>query len=487
MYAIIIQPGDPKAPLKARSNFIGGPTSLSPSTDLMALDTHIRDRSRHGSKYIDTRVLDNGYEGLVDEINQVPEPRVVVVEAKTLGLGQTTAIVEQVKHAFPEIPVGIFGQHPTDFPAEALGFPGVDFALSGDPEPILKRYLDLVDLPQRLEKIAGLQLPGGELKPAAFSQNLAAEVALPNLTYPYWAPYLRDDDNSTCTAELRLSRGNSGFPPDRAFPGHGQALRLFDLKSLATLMDRCAGTSIPHVSIIDPPGIWTLQRLVNWCDALKKSRNTKSWGLQFMPTLLGEGEIQLLVDSWCRKIDFIFPSCDPERLRTYGCIVEPKALKQVLQALKTRGISVSLRFWIGGPEESPGEVKRVASLIRKIGYVDYLLQPYPYHLGSQVYADYGAEQAGPDLQAFIDWARDPKHIDQPNPIWGLEAGGRKIQHTARAIMRKINRNPVRMVRIYVDRAINTRWIDKIERKAIGVDALLAEEHDELTMGRNRQE
>ncbi|MFT5497580.1 MAG: hypothetical protein ACI9TH_002987 [Kiritimatiellia bacterium] len=487
MHAIIIQPGDPKAPIKARSNFSSGLTSLSPSTDLMALDAHIRERSRHGSKFIDTRILDNGYADLVDEIQQMPAPQVVVVGASTQGLGQTTAIVELVKKHYPEIPVGICGQYPSDFPVEAAAFPNIDFALSGDPEPILKHYLDYFDTPQRLAKIAGLQLPGQDVKPSAFSRNLAAEVALPDLAHAYWGAYRRDISNPFCLAELRLSRGNTGLPPDHAFPAHEEAVRFFDLKALATLMDRCTGSSITHVRLIDPPGIWTLNRLVDWCNALKTTRNTQAWGLQFLPTLLQGAEIKLMMDAWCRRIDFVFPSCDPDLLRQSGCIVDPTSFKHLLRALKDSGISVTLHFWIGGPEEAPGEVQRVANMIKKIGYVAYQLHPYPYHFNSQVYAEHGNDQAGPNVQDFIDWARDPWNLDRPVPIWNGESGASKTESMAKAIQRKVNHNPMRVMAKILDRVVNTKWIDKIERKAIGIDALLAQEQEEFTMGRNRPE
>ena len=474
MNTIIIQPGEPATPLKNREGFsAAAKLYFAPNFQLISLNSHININSRHKSIFVDARTLSDPIATLLDEIDITPTPRIAVIDTQIFSLAHAVQIIQAIKQSYSDVFIGVCGPFATDYPEEARRLGPVDFVLSGDPEPILKQYLDFLDLPQRLAKSKGLQLPDHPIQPPAFIEDLSSVVAMPGWPANFWSSYQSETDHKLhCTADLQITRGNTGFPPDRAFPGDGEPLRMYDFRMLSSVMERCSAVSVNHVNISDPPGIWNSELLIGWCNSLADFHVRQSWGFQLLPTSLSHKEHAAMYESWCKQVDFIFPSCDPDVLEKYGVHLDLNALKATILKLKAHRITPTIRYWIGGPEASENEAELICKTIRSLGYCDFLLQPFPLHHSSPLYKEYGQNvPSTPTPEDYMAWANDPEHIERPLPFWGGTEQAKKIEQTAMAVLRKINRSPGRMIKRFREQLTHTSWVEKLETKFGSIDVI----------------
>ena len=472
MNTIIIQPTDPHPPIANREGFSAAENfSFSPSFDLLSLNSHININSRHKSVFIDMRTLADPVTALLDEVDNTPKPRTVVIETRTKALRYTVNVIRLLRQSFDDLRIGICGQHPTDYPKEALAINFVDFAMSGDAEPILKQYLDYIDLPQRLAKIPGLQIVDSPVGEPSFVSNIGNMLTTPSWATNFWANYRVDGNKPICEATIRTTRGNTGLPPDRAHPEWSEPLRYLDFKMLSSLMERCSAVSVNHVNVVDPPGVWTQDYLIGWCNALADFHVRQAWGLQLLPSGLSKKEHAALYEAWCKRVSFIFPSCDPEILEKYGVHLDLNTVKETIKTLKKHRISPLIQYWIGGPEAGKNEVALITSTIRELGFCDFILRPFPLHFDSTVYEECAENMPSPGLNDYLEWAAAPEEHAPPPAVWGGQDAIPDIQSTAARILRKINRSPKRVLKRMREQVTHTPWIEKLETKSASIDVI----------------
>jgi len=287
MNVLLIQPPEPPQPAEPVYLARQQPPPISPPWNLLCLRAYIRQHTRHNAELLDCRLFSDVGPELIQAVKAIDAPKILVVNAVSHALGQTAAILNIAKRAFPEITIVLSGDFPSLFSGHVTSIPGVDFGLAGDPEPILRNLLDYMDVPQRLKLIPGLIRNGGN-KPY-WLKNLGG-LSLPSWDGLVWNAYKSAQTPYSITAKARLSRGHTGLPADRAFGNAHEPLRFWPMDRLAGTVQRCAHLEVTEVQLDDPPGIWTPRRLRNWCLALQKIRNTQPWSLNMLPTTLTEQE-----------------------------------------------------------------------------------------------------------------------------------------------------------------------------------------------------
>lgn len=466
MNVLLIQPPDPPQPVTPFEPSPGSSRLFSPPWSLLCLRAYLLERTRHRCSFFDCRFSGNLEAELVEAIRNTPDVAVAVVNTSTLGLGQAAAAVEIIKRNFPNIKAALCGQHPSQFPNHVGAMPRVDFSLAGDPEPILRNLLDYLDVEPRLRRVPGLVRPGAETVEPYWLADLRG-LSLPDWQGVFWGGYRVGTTGPLCRAAARLSRGHTHLPADRAFGESHEPLRFWPLERMASAIQRCTGMGVSEVFLADPPGIWTPERLNQWCAGLESSRNAVPWSLQLLPTFLGEDTVNAMLMSGCRRVEFLFPSCAPAVMEGYGCVVSPREVAGTMDLLRAAGVQVHCRFWIGGPEERHGAAERVIRTIRMLGFRPFSLLPFPLALDSPIYQDYFKSSAT-HLDDWVQWSRDPWIFERPVSLWGGQADAPLIEEQFEAIIESVQRSPYRLVHRLLEHLKLKPVISALEEKVLGL-------------------
>ncbi len=443
MNVLLIEPPQPPPPA-APSEPPGGDTQLfAPRWSLLCLRAYLLKHTRHLCELVDCRFFRNFEEDLIQTVRRFPETGMAVVNTSSLSLGQTAAVFDVIKRHFPHIKTAICGQHPSQFPEHVSTIPRMDFALAGDPEPILRNLLDYLDVEQRLRRVPGLIIPGVRMDKPYWLPDLK-RLTLPDWQGIFWQSYRVGTDEGTCRAIIRLSRGHTQCAMDRAFGDSHEPLRFWPLDRLVSAIQKCGHLGVTELYMADPPGLWTPENLRQWCGALLYGRNVQPWSLRLFPCTLHPDTIEAMKDTLCRRVDFVFPSCDARVLQEYGCTASLRDVAHTLLAIENRGISVHTRFWIGGPEEGPGEKERVIRTIRAMQFRPYSLHAFPFNLDSPLYRDH-REASSTRVDDWVEWARDPWIVQRPVALWGgANAASQRLQDFE-AIRKAVHRHPRRVL------------------------------------------
>ncbi len=470
MHVLIVQPPYPPNPFDTSIGISTHPKQTSPDWEDLCLLAHIHKRSRHFGHLLDGRIFSGLYERIQTYVEECDEPVLIALRASMTAVCPVATLLEWLHFEMPDQKVAIFGELPTLFPSHCANLPGQPYYLQGDPETTLRNLLDFFDNEKRLERTKGISWGLQPPSEPVWMESLQKSLS-PQWKDVDWGSLTSQQHRGYYEAAVRITRGHSGVPPDYAYPGAHVPFREHDLMNTAEAVQRCSGEGITHFFMKDPPGIWTPERLVNWCAALKVRANTVPWGLQFLPTLLSSDEIEELNLSACRRLEFILPSTDPEVLERYGCVISWKALRQTVTALHDSKIQVTFRYWLGGPDADPArEADQVIKTIEALQVGAYELQPFPVHFDSPLFLNLVEEGI---IDPPGDWINYLLHPDSPDvaPIWNMEEGLEQTSQTALAIRRAVKQSPKRLFKRAFNRLTSVNWIEELERRSIGKNPL----------------
>ncbi len=461
----LVQPPDTPVDVEPLDSAGGSLDLFSPPWSLMCLQAFLQKHTRHICHFIDCRLFADLETELVARLEQLSPPRILVIHCPILALGQVAAVLEITKRHFPTMRTVLCGEYPSAFPDHVSEIPRADFALAGDPEPILRNLLDYIDVEQRLRRTPGLIMQGS-LKTEPYWVPRLAGLALPDWKDIFWNEYTNDLYARSCRAEVRLTRGHSRTDGDRAFGGAGSPLRHWPMDRFAALVSRCSHTEIKEVVLTDSPGFWTRERLDQWIKELLYIRNQQPWSLTIAPMALDDDLVADLRESRCFRVEVVFPSCDRSALGAYGIKLDWRELSRTFQALTAKGIRVYPRYWIGSPEESSGEEERIIQAIRRFSLSDYRVEPFPFTIDSPLYEEQMDRGRAPLLDEWIKWSRDPWIMERPVPLWGGRESMERLEKHMKAIHKAIQRSPALLWARVRHACRSTNWIETLEDKAI---------------------
>ena len=436
---------------------------LAPAWDLLCLRSFLVERSRHTCRFFDARLSEDVEADLANHIQTTPTPRLLAVPVATLGIGPVSAVVDMAKRCDPDLVVVAFGQHPSQFPEAAPALPRVDYALAGDPEPILRNLLDCIDTPPRLRRVPGLLFEGKKDLAPYWLEHFRSLVT-GSWDGIFWDAYEVGLAHRACRAEVRLSRGNARCPSDRPFGCAHEPLRMWPFDKVAARIMQAGPHGIQEVFVNDAPGFWNWDRLNQWIEALQQVRNTQPWGMCVLPAALDEETIKRLAFVGCRRINILYPSCDLELLRELDVTATPTETLQMIRMLHANGISTQIRVWLGGPEEAPGEEDRAVKMLRALDPSGYALAPFQFRVDSPDYRRLSRAYEAPSLDSWMQWARDPWTHERPLGLWGGAAQQAHLEKMGPHILRRHRRSARVVARRVVDRVRDFSFAEFLSRQ-----------------------
>ncbi|MBU0678911.1 MAG: cobalamin-dependent protein [Verrucomicrobia bacterium] len=465
MNVYLVQPPDSPRAVEPVESIEGAEEVFAPPFNLLCLGNYLSKYTRHVCRFIDCRLHSNLEADLTEAFSSLPEPCVLVLNAPNAALGEVVAVLEIAKRHFPSMQTVLCGDHPSHFPQDISQLPSVDYACIGDPEPILQKLLDYIDMPPRLRHIQGLYIKGEDRCETSWLDSLR-RLSLPEWGDVFWRAYDTSTSGKHTRAEFRLTRGHTRLPADRAFGGTHEPFRVWPMEQAARAMLHAAIPGIHEVQLTDSPGVWTQERLMQWCNALQRVRNIQPWGLNLLPASLDEETLEAMRIAFCRKVNIVFPSCSPTVLEKYGIILSPRDIAWMIQLLEANRIRVHTEFWIGGPEEKRGEPDRILRMIRRLGNRSFAVRPFPLAFDSPLHRQMSRVQEVPQLTEWVKWARDPWVETRPMLLWGGNESVRRITAQCQRIEKAVRFNPLLKLHVALKSGNLPGWIAALEDAAL---------------------
>ncbi len=458
------EPPPPALPLDAAS---GCTLRHSPAWDLLCLHAFFHNRTGHTADIIDLRLYDH-IEDALNPSDAARSPSLAVIYAATPHLGSLGEIARLLHNGCFPVPVVVFGPHITAFPKTLNFLPEIDFACVGDPEIPLRHLIDSIDVPRRLHAIPGLVPQGCDPKPPYWMADLKS-LSLPDWDCIDWNPYaVGTAPLRGARIEARFTRGNTGKTGDEAWPSAPhEPLRTWPMKPMAQLLQKCSGHGIIEVCFTDPPGFWTDELLLEWCDHLQQFRNTQPWAFQLVARDLPDEVILALGENGCRRIELIIPAARPEHRERFGMTVADHRLKDRLSMLKERMILPQLVYWIEGPQSEPSEAKLIMQHLKQMDRPAFAVYPFPCLPETSLYRQAGSTGQAPwPLGDWIAWAQAPERHPPPVDLWTGAGGASRARHTVNVLHASVTRNSWRwFFRSRFDPGGTAKWFRNIEDKA----------------------
>ena len=437
VFVFLIQPptrsGRTTAPLPAEPP--------APPWDLVCLHSYLQARTGHLSQLFDARLYADWPQALEQAMPLDSRQVVAVVRARLFEWPAAQQVLHTLAQQAPQVMRVLCGPLASARPGTPLHAPLADAIIAGDPEPALRLLLENRGNLARLRTVPGLALPGQATQPFWWPDLNALPVpAWESLPWKAYTEYARGG----VRALVRVSRGHSGQPADRAFGGVDEPFRLWPFARLAAAFGKCAHLGVVETLVMDPPGLWSVDRLREWCDALIAARNTHPWSIQLLPRILSPQEGLQLREAGCRRIELILPSTRPDELARYAVRGEIRILQAALDSMARAGLEVLVRCWVGGPGEDRRERRRLLRLARLLRYPPMRFQPFPLALDSPLMQEVNRDPATPELETWLS-ACDLDH--PPVAAWGGAPG------RARALVLGAG----------VDRVIRQGWLPRLRR------------------------
>ncbi len=345
--------------------------------------------------------------------------------------------METLRRIAPRLPLAVWGEFPSAHPDLAGRLP-CDYALAGDPEPILRALLDNLDLPSRLKQVRGLIMISHPRSTSAWLSNLHG-LSTPDWRHVAWASYQPRWPAGPTRASIRISRGQIAVADNHPFGGRPQPLRKWPLKKIAAVVQLCSSRHVLEAFLDDPPEVWTDDTLMSWCETLISIRNAQPWALRLPFRRTHPAAVRALFSSRCRRVEFILPAVASENLALFNC-EPPAAMRAVISEMKQAGIITDLTFWVGGPWRRGSEGKNILRIINDLMPHNAVILPYPM-LPPSPLPDTVQSQGTPTITEYLDWALDPWTKQRPLLVWGGSAAVEDIRRTMEYVRHRLKRKP----------------------------------------------
>ncbi len=427
MFVLLVQPPTSNA----GDGGLPWPEPAAPPWDLVCLHAYLRSRTGHRVELFDARLHDDWAHALENQLPRDSRDTVLVVRARLDEWPAACAVFKVSTQLAPDALRVLAGPAASACPAAAASRAGASAVMAGDPEPILRALLENRHTPGRLRLIPGLALPGQDTKP--FWWPDLGQLPVPAWDSLPWNQYTRRAAGGV-RALVRISRGHPGEAADRATGGAGEPLRVWNLDRLAASFGKCAHLGVVENVMVDPPGLWTVDRLRAWCEALQSARNTHPWSLRMLPRKLSPAEAFALRQAGCRRVEFILPSARPGELAHYGIRGDAQALSMALRELTACGLEVLLRCWVGGPGAGAAhrEARSWRWLAWRLQHPPMRFQVFPLALDAPLLQ---TEKPPPDTPTLAAWLEHDQPADVTIPAWGGKTGLAHAQATAQTLNR----------------------------------------------------
>lgn len=376
---VLIEPPEVSPPVEPFRSPGAPPPATAPAWNLLCLRAYLLQRAGYHGRLVDTRLFTDPGQELVEALGGIAGPYVAVVHAPGPALDPVAATLETIKRHFPSVTTVVCGEGVARIPGRVGGLAGMDYALCGDPEPVLRNLVARLDGRGSLDGIPGLWRAGYP-EPAPVWVPDTEDLFLWEAGGIAWAEYR---DGRAGRAHMRLTRGAGRGGLDDS------PLRKCSLEQAAGILQHFGPLGIGEVLLDDPPVFWATPELEAWCETLRAKNNDQPWGLRLLPAPLSGSVLAGLEAALCTRVDFICPAPEQDVLARFDFNLSLPEFRATVRQLTAAGIACHFRFSFGSP----------ASALRHAPHLDRILQD----LGQPCFT---LEAVSPEARRSEDGAED---------------------------------------------------------------------------------
>lgn len=331
---------------------------------------------------VDNAALKLGDHQLEQRI-RLHQPLLVGITVTSFTLLESLKIARLVKSIDPGIHVCMGGPHPTIYPEETVRFPTVDSVVMGEGEHTLPEIINRLAAGLDLHGIPGITYKN---KREGIKNNGPREFITNLDTLPFPARHLivasryrsliGEQSSFTTMISSRGCRYNCLF----CYHSMGRNCRTHSTEYLLQEIRHCRTQGYRDFWFFDDNFITSRQRVMEFCQELKREGQTISWHIRTRLDNLDHPLIETMASAGCKRISIGIESASPRVLKVLRKETDLTKARQKIAWLRESGIKSYLDFIIGSPGETSTEIKKTVDFAKNTNpdYVQFaLLIPYP--------------------------------------------------------------------------------------------------------------
>lgn len=271
-----------------------------------------------------------------------------------------------------EVPVIVGGVHLSIYPRETLGYPEIDFAVTGEAERALPDLLAALVDGGDLSRVRGIayKRPDGAVVVTPSAKDVDVDEA------PFPARHLID--NSIYYSFISQYRNFSCFITSRGCPYKcifcEQGSKPFRARSPGNVADEleiCVKEhGIRELDFFDSSFTIRKQRVIDICDEIKRRKLDIVWAARTRVDCITDDVLKAMRSAGCNRIYYGIESGNREILQTLKKSTSLEMYRDVVSLTKKNGINTFGYFMVGNPYETEATIRQTIRLALELD-LDY--------------------------------------------------------------------------------------------------------------------
>jgi radical SAM superfamily enzyme YgiQ (UPF0313 family) len=279
--------------------------------------------------------------------------------------------IKAIKARVPA-PTIVGGVHLSIYPRETLGYPAIDYAITGEAERSLPDLVEALVLKRNLADVRGV----------AFRQPDGAVVVTPKAVdvdvddVPYPARHLID--NSVYFSFISQLRNFTCFITSRGCPYKcifceqgSKPFRARSPKNVVDELELCAKEhGIRELDFFDSSFTIRKDRVIEICAEINRRKLDIAWAARTRVDCISDDVLAAMKRGGCNRIYYGIESGSREILQTLKKSTSIEQYKEVVSRTKANGINTFGYFMVGNPYETPATIRQTIRLALELD-LDY--------------------------------------------------------------------------------------------------------------------
>lgn len=330
----------------------------------------ILEKEGHSVIFIDANALKLTKEEVLSQIQKF-RPELLCFTVSTYIFHQILSWIRYLKE-HTGLPTLVGGVHMSFYPRETFTYKEIDYAVIGEAENTLPKFIDAIERDKNLSDIDGIVYRQGsktnvndKVRPVMDldSVPLPARHLLPNNKY---FEFISQRKNFTGLVSSR------GCPFGCKFCE--QSTSMFRARSAKNIVDEfetCYNDfKIREIDIFDSTFTLQRKRVLSICNELIKRKLDIQWAVRSRIDLVDSGMLKALNKAGCKRIYYGIESGNPRILRNIGKDTDIGLIRKTISATKKNGISTFGYFMLGCPGDNIKTINQTINFAKSLD-LDY--------------------------------------------------------------------------------------------------------------------
>ena len=321
--------------------------------------------------FIDAHAEDLSLEETVRRLEEF-SPDFIGYTLTTYLFFQSLDWIKAIKEKLPNIPVVVGGVHLSIYAKETLGYPSIDYAVTGEAEESLPAMLHAIVDKKDLSQVRGIAFkqPDGTIVVTPREKEVDVNLA------PFPARHLIKND--IYYSFISKYKNFSVFITSRGCPYKcifceqgSKTFRPRTPKNVVDELELCVKEfGIRELDFFDSSFTIRKQRVIEICDEIKRRKLDIVWAARTRVDCITDDVLKAMASAGCTRIYYGIESGNREILHTLKKSTSIEMYHDVVRRTKQHGIHTFGYFMIGNPYENEISIRQTIRLALELD-LDY--------------------------------------------------------------------------------------------------------------------